>query len=228
MKDLQAWVALAIGENNQRNLRIVGVLVQCSPMKLFVSLLAVILFGQATYSQSGRRGREIKVPVPPPIEESVSTDVTKQPSASDRVTTSVTAEKNQDYRCSDDGTLERIIETEGTAAGNGTMPASERILTAKETDSRVVITSKPQPTYTKEARRNGVQGFVALRVLLSGSGKVSRIRVMRGLPAGLTETAMRAACKMKFRPAIKDGAPVSQWVIAEYAFRLADSPIFRP
>ncbi|HWN08796.1 MAG TPA: energy transducer TonB [Pyrinomonadaceae bacterium] len=165
------------------------------------------------------------MPVPPPVQESATSDVTKQPTVPESLANAVTAERNQVYRCTDDGTLERIIESEDGAANAS---QSERILTAKQTDSRVVITSRPQPTYTKEARRNGIQGFVALRVLLSGKGKVSRIRVMKGLPAGLTETAMRAACKMKFRPATKDGAPVSQWVIAEYAFRLADSPIFRP
>lgn len=198
------------------------------PMKWFVSLLAVFLFSSVAYSQSGRRGREIKVPVPPPVQEPAASDVAKQPAASESVASSVTAERNQDYRCSDDGTLERIIETDESAAGDGTKPATERIFAAKETDSRVVITSRPQPTYTKEARRNGIQGFVALKVLLSGNGSVSRIRVLKRLPAGLTESAIRAACKMKFRPALKDGKPVSQWVVAEYAFRLADSSIFRP
>jgi hypothetical protein len=33
---------------------------------------------------------------------------------------------------------------------------------------------------------------------------------------------------MEFKPAIKDGQPVAQWLIAEYVFRLADSSIFSP
>ena len=90
------------------------------------------------------------------------------------------------------------------------------------------MTAKPKPSYTKEARRIGVQGFVTLRVLLSASGKISRVRVVKGLRAGLTENAIRAACKMEFKPAIKDGQRVSQWITAEYIFRLADSSIFAP
>ena len=192
-------------------------------MKLVVALFAVILFCPLAYSQSGRRAKEIKAPVSPPVEQPATSEVAKQSASS---AAPVTAERNQDYRCTDDGTLERIIDTEGTA-GDRTKPPDERILSSKETDSRVEILSKPQPTYTKEARRNGIQGFVSLKVLLSGHGKASRIRVLKGLPDGLTENAIRAACKMRFKPAVKDGVPVSQWVFAEYLFRLANSSIFR-
>jgi len=93
---------------------------------------------------------------------------------------------------------------------------------------RASITAKPKPSYTKEARRNGIQGFVVLKVLLAARGKISRVRVVKGLPAGLTENAIRAACKMQFKPAMKNGQTVSQWLTAEYVFRLADSSIFTP
>ncbi|MBC8030648.1 MAG: TonB family protein [Pyrinomonadaceae bacterium] len=197
-------------------------------MKVVVSLVAVLLLASVAHSQSGRRPKDLKVQVPLPAQEETGADKPPKTIAAEVRATSITAERNQDYRCSDDGTLERILETAEGAAGNGTTEPNERILTSKETDSSVEITAKPKPSYTKEARRNGIQGFVVLRLLLSGNGKVSRVRVIRGLPAGLTENAMRAGCKMKFRPALKDGAPVSQWVIAEYAFRLSDSSIFRP
>lgn len=118
--------------------------------------------------------------------------------------------------CTDDGTLARVLDSEN----------SEQILSAKAVDTRVVITSKPKPAYTKEARRLGVQGFVTLKVALSANGRVGRIRVLKRLPAGLTENAIRAVCKLEFKPAIKDGQPVSQWVDVEYVFRLADSSIF--
>jgi protein TonB len=197
-------------------------------MKMILSVIGILLVSSVAHSQSGRRPKEIKAPVPLPAQETPGADNAKQAMAAEARATSITAERNQDYRCSDDGTLERILETAEGAAGNRTTEPSERIFSSKETDSRVEITAKPQPSYTKEARRNGIQGFVALKVLLSGSGKVTRVRVIKRLPAGLTESAMRAACKMKFKPALKDGAPVSQWVLAEYAFRLSDSSIFRP
>jgi len=183
-------------------------------MKAFV-LPAIFIFGSLAFTQSGRRAQQIKVPVPVPADE-VSEPKTK-PTPDEPPP--VTAEKNQDYRCSDDGSLARILDTEDIG---------EDVLSAKEVDVRAEITSKPKPGYTKEARREGIQGFVVLKVLLSGRGKVARIRVTKGLPGGLTENAIRAACKMEFKPALKNGQPVAQWVTAEYVFRLADSSIFSP
>ncbi len=182
-------------------------------MKSILSVIAIFITSATVLAQSGRRVREVAVPLPvPPVTETVPT-----PKPADAPV--VTAEKNQDYRCTDDGTLARILEPD---------VINERILTAKEVDSRVVITSKPPPSYTKEARRLGVQGFVTVKVLLSSDSKVSRVRILRGLPAGLTENAIRSACKIKFKPATKGGQAVSQWVTAEYVFRLADSSIFGP
>jgi TonB family protein len=182
-------------------------------MKLIFSIAAIIVLTTTTLAQSGRRVKEVTVPMPaPPVTETVPTPRPAEGPV-------VTAEKNQDYRCTDDGTLARVLDAD---------VVTERILTAKEVDSRVVITSKPPPSYTKEARRLGIQGFVTLKVLLSADSKVSRVRIVRGLPAGLTENAIRSACKIKFKPATKDGQTVSQWVTAEYVFRLADSSIFGP
>jgi len=129
----------------------------------------------------------------------------------------VTAEKGQDYRCTDDGTLAHLLDQEEVAG-----------FSPKEVDVKAEIKAKPDPTYTREARRVGVQGAVILKVLLLGDGKLDRVRVVRGLPYGLTENAIRAACEIKFKPAIKAGQPVSQWVTLEYGFRLANSSIFGP
>jgi protein TonB len=182
-------------------------------MKVF-GLVAILVLSSFAYSQSGRRVKETRVPVPPPeqeVKEPKPTPPNEPPP--------VTAEKNQDYRCTEDGSLARILETD---------TIDELVLSAKEVDRRAVITAKPRPSYTKEARRNGVQGFVRLKVLLSARGKIARVRVVKGLPAGLTENGIRAACKMEFKPAMKDGQPVAQWLTAEYVFRLADSSIFTP
>jgi protein TonB len=197
-------------------------------MKVVLSLMLILFSSSLALAQSGRRPKEIKPPVPPAVPETPESNNARPELAVTDRATSVTAERNQDYRCSDDGTLERLLDTSDGSKDRGDPSGPGRILTEKESDTRVEITSKPQPSYTKEARRLGLQGFVALKVLLSGNGSVGRVRVVKGLRAGLTESAIRAACKMKFKPALKDGEPVSQWVIAEYLFRLADSSIFRP
>jgi periplasmic protein TonB len=183
-------------------------------MKVVV-FIAILVFSSSVSSQSGRRVREIRVPVPP---DQAASEPKAKP-ASPQEPPPVTAEKNQEYRCTEDGSLARILETDSI---------DELVVSAKEVDARAVITAKPKPSYTKEARRNGVQGFVTLKVLLSARSKIARVKIVKGLPAGLTENAIRAACKMEFKPAMKDGQPVAQWLTAEYVFRLADSSIFAP
>ena len=182
--------------------------------KFIFPLLAILGLTTFTYSQSGRRTREVKPPqIVPEVKEPAPKPATVEEPPP------VTAERNQEYRCTDDGTLARIIDTDDK---------EELVVSAKESDVRATISAKPKPSYTREARRNGVQGFVTLKVLLSARGKVARVRVVKGLPAGLTENAIRAACKIEFKPAMKSGRAVSQWVTAEYIFRLADSSIFTP
>lgn len=182
-------------------------------MRFLLPVIAILVVSStAAYPQSGRRAKEIRIPAPvvgQPANESQQKPVQNEPAP-------VTAERNQDYRCLDDGSLARIIETGATEE------------TAKKVETQALITSKPAPSYTKEARRSGIQGFVILRLLLTGESKISRVRVLKALPAGLTENAIRAACKIKFKPAMKDGQPVSRWLTAEYLFRLAESSIFTP
>jgi TonB family protein len=182
-------------------------------MKPILTLIMIIVLSSIANAQSGRRVTEIKTRVssaPEPVIE-------LKPRVALPVRMSPAVEINKDYRCVSDGVPERIgsEEVEETSA-------------TKEIDSGAQMRRKPRPAYTKEARRLRIQGFVTLRVLLSASGKISRVRVMKGLRAGLTENAIRAACKIEFRPAIKTGQPVAQWVTAEYVFRFADSFIFRP
>jgi outer membrane biosynthesis protein TonB len=125
-------------------------------MKFILALSAVLVCSCVTYSQSGRRGQTIVVPVPPP--EVVEPKTPAQPAG----TASVSAQKNEDYRCTDDGSLARILDTD----------AGENVDTTKKPDVRAEILAKPAPSYTKEARRNGVQGLVVLKVLLSSDGQI--------------------------------------------------------
>lgn len=174
------------------------------------ALLLILIFCAPAFAQSGRRSKISATPTPTP-------EVKPSPTPSLPARSLVTAEKDQDYRCTDDGSLAHLLEESQVVA-----------YTSKEVDSKAQITEKPEPLYTREARRVGVQGNVILRVLLLGDGKLDRVRVVKRLPYGLTENAIRAACEIQFKPAIKDGKPVAQWVALEYGFRLANSSIFGP
>jgi TonB family protein len=89
-----------------------------------------------------------------------------------------------------------------------------------EVQTRALITFKPEPGFTEEARKNNVTGTVRLRAVLSASGEVTGISIVKGLPDGLTEKAISAARQIKFRPAQKDGRTVSQYVVLEYNFNI--------
>ena len=180
-------------------------------MSLIVALIVILIFGTSAFAQSGRRTKITPAPTPTPTPEATPTPSSLPPRSQ------VTAEKDEDYRCTDDGTLAHLLD-HGQVAG----------FSPKEVDVKAEITAKPEPTYTREARRVGVQGIVVLKVLLLADGKLDRIRVVRRLPYGLTENAIRAACEVKFKPALKAGKEVSQWVTLEYVFRLANSSIFGP
>jgi TonB family protein len=87
-----------------------------------------------------------------------------------------------------------------------------------EVTNRAVITYKPEPGFTEEARENDVQGNVRLRVVLNVSGEVTNVIVISSLPYGLTEKAIAAAKEIRFTPARHYDRPVSQYLILQYFF----------
>ena len=92
--------------------------------------------------------------------------------------------------------------------------------TWKEVAQKAVIFSKPAPCFTEEARINGVQGVVRLRLILGADGNAKFPLVIKGLPHGLTECAVAAARGIRFTPATMEGRPVSQVVTIEYNFNI--------
>jgi TonB family protein len=108
----------------------------------------------------------------------------------------------------------------GRGGGGGTPENYNRTFNQKDVTQRAVISFKPEPGFTEEARKNNVTGIVRLRAVLSASGEVTNVSVIKGLPSGLTEKAISAARQIKFRPAQKDGHTVSQYIVLEYNFNI--------
>ena len=98
--------------------------------------------------------------------------------------------------------------------------AEMKIYGGKEVETKAKVLSKPNPSYTDEARRNQVVGTVVLRCVFTADGHVRAIQVVSGLPDGLNERAIQAAQHIKFIPATKDGKPVSMWMELQYNFNL--------
>ena len=91
--------------------------------------------------------------------------------------------------------------------------------TVKQTP--IEILSKPVPAYTDEARALKVEGEVTLEVEFAASGSIEVLRVVRGLGHGLDEMAARAVQAMRFKPAQREGQPVTTRTTVTIVFRLA-------
>jgi TonB family protein len=94
---------------------------------------------------------------------------------------------------------------------------------AKVSDSgsrQYVVIEKPRAGYTERAKYNGVEGTVRLTVELLASGKVGEVKPLTYLSDGLTEQAIAAAKKIRFRPKMFEGKPVDAVLTADYTFSL--------
>jgi TonB family protein len=77
----------------------------------------------------------------------------------------------------------------------------------------------PNPNYTDPARAAKFNGTVIMAVTVSPEGHTIETRVARGAPYGVNETAIRAVRDWQFKPAMREGAPVTM-VMIEATFRL--------
>ena len=70
----------------------------------------------------------------------------------------------------------------------------------------------PQPGYTEAARMARIQGVVLLQAILDPQGNLTQLEVIKGLPMGLTESALETVAQWKYKPAMRDGVPVAVYL----------------
>ena len=66
-----------------------------------------------------------------------------------------------------------------------------------------------------------LEGEVLLEVEFAANGQLHVNRVVRGLGHGLDETAVAAANKMRFKPALRNGQAIDSTAIVHVVFQLA-------
>ncbi len=98
----------------------------------------------------------------------------------------------------------------------------DQVFPAKQVDKKVSIKSRPNPEYPYWLKGNAK---VVLRAIFRASGEVTDIKVVSvameypsGMQRELAEKCVEVARKIKFKPAVKDGQPVSQYMQIEYNF----------
>lgn len=76
------------------------------------------------------------------------------------------------------------------------------------------------PAYTELARKARIQGVVIVEAIIDKEGKVTNVRVLKGLPMGLDQAAVDAVKSWRFKPATLNGRPVSVYYSLTVNFRL--------
>jgi TonB family protein len=111
----------------------------------------------------------------------------------------------------------------GSAEAATQVPAKSAPKAADEAPAvqSVAILSKPNPAYTDEARKLGIEGEVLVDVIFLASGQIKIEGVEKGLGHGLDESAVRAAQQIHFKPALQEGRPVDFPAVVHIVFQLA-------
>jgi TonB family protein len=71
-----------------------------------------------------------------------------------------------------------------------------------------VVIKRVEPQYTEMAKRDRIAGIAILEILITRDGDVREATVLKGLPGGLSESAVDAVKQWKFRPGTLNGEPV--------------------
>jgi protein TonB len=80
------------------------------------------------------------------------------------------------------------------------------------------------PPYPEQARQQGVEGTVVLRLTVAAQGAPSNIRVSKSSGhTALDEAAVAHVRRARFDPALKDGEPVSVTITFRVKFRLVNA-----
>jgi protein TonB len=79
---------------------------------------------------------------------------------------------------------------------------------------------KPEPPYSEQARKAKYQGTVVLWIIVDAAGDVTDAQVVKPLGMGLDQNAVTTVRTWKFKPAMRNGAPVPVKVMVEVSFRL--------
>jgi protein TonB len=89
-----------------------------------------------------------------------------------------------------------------------------------QVDTQPTVAAEVKIPYPDEARRAGVEGSVTMSITIDTEGRVVKAVVIKGLGYGLDEAARGALLRFRFKPAIKNGEPVSTEMKYSYTFVL--------
>lgn len=97
----------------------------------------------------------------------------------------------------------------------------EFIFDSVDLDQPPQILVQTAPEYPFKAREQGVEGYVAVKLLVHEDGTVGQINVIKAKPRGYFEDAVRRALPgWTYQPGRIGGEPVTSWVMTTVRFNL--------
>jgi protein TonB len=72
-----------------------------------------------------------------------------------------------------------------------------------------IVDNRAQPDYTETARKARIAGVVIVEAIIDKNGNVDDVKVVKGLPMGLADEAVKAVKKWKFKPGTHNGQAVA-------------------
>ena len=86
----------------------------------------------------------------------------------------------------------------------------------------------PAPVYTEEARKGKIHGVVIVESIIDTEGCVRQVKVLQGLPEGLSEAAVDAIRLWVFSPARQQDKPVTVFYTITVNFRVEPPKLALP
>ncbi len=90
--------------------------------------------------------------------------------------------------------------------------------------SQPALVSKKDPVYPQAALKAGLEGMVQVKIWVDEQGKSRRVELIKSDNEVFNQSAIDAAKQWTFTPAIKDGKPVSVWVVVPFKYKLWREP----
>jgi tetratricopeptide (TPR) repeat protein len=112
------------------------------------------------------------------------------------------------------------LETLRFYAQLGERPADGQAIYCFGSQLRPNILTQEKARFTEVARQERRAGRVQLLAVFGADGQLHHLLPLRMLPDGLTESALQAASKIRFTPAIRAARPVAVVGKLEYAFQM--------
>jgi TonB family protein len=86
--------------------------------------------------------------------------------------------------------------------------------------SAPVLLNQVEAKYSNAARRAKYSGICKLSMIVDAQGMPQNVQVVEPLDYGLSENAVHAVNKYRFKPAMKDGTPVAVMINVQVNFQL--------